>query len=70
MCVAGAAALPVSTYITILCFGFGLPGALACFPIKLEVDVKDLEPELQEKLKSVLDENGQPVTIVKVYKGL
>jgi len=66
----GAAALPVSTYVTILCFGFGLPGALACFPIKLEVDVKDLEPELQEKLKSVLDENGQPVTTVKVYKGL
>ena len=49
-----------------VCFGFGLPAAIAIFPVKLSVDVSELEPEFQ----GLVDSKGNPITAVKVYKGL
>ena len=61
-----ALALPLSTFVTIVAFGFGLPAAISVFPTNLEVNVKDLEPEFHD----LCGLDGKPVETVNFYKGL
>jgi len=58
-----AVSVPLTTLMTIVSFGFGLPAAVAYFPQVGSLDVEDLEPEL----RALLDEN---VTEVFYNKGL
>eukprot|EP00656_Telonema_subtile_P008926 TRINITY_DN14172_c0_g1_i2.p1 TRINITY_DN14172_c0_g1~~TRINITY_DN14172_c0_g1_i2.p1 ORF type:complete len:359 (+),score=81.08 TRINITY_DN14172_c0_g1_i2:70-1146(+) len=67
LCAANPAlTLPLSTYMTMVCFGFGLPAAIAVFPTELDIKVKDLEPEFH----GLTDKQGKPVETVYFYKGL
>jgi len=67
LCVANPfLSLPISTYVTMVCFGFGLPAAIAIFPTELEIQVSDLEPEFH----GLKDDQGNLVDKVYFYKGL
>eukprot|EP00658_Telonema_sp_P-2_P025069 TRINITY_DN20091_c0_g1_i3.p1 TRINITY_DN20091_c0_g1~~TRINITY_DN20091_c0_g1_i3.p1 ORF type:complete len:250 (+),score=48.66 TRINITY_DN20091_c0_g1_i3:535-1284(+) len=61
-----AIGLPLSTFLTMICFGFGLPAAIAVFPTELDVKVSDLEPEFH----GLVDQDGKPIETVYFYKGL
>jgi len=55
--------IPLTTLITIISFGFGLPGAVAYFPQFGSLPVEQLEPEIQKELDA-------DVTTVYYNKGL
>jgi sideroflexin-5 len=56
----------ITTYISVLSFGFGLPASVAIFPQVSAIEVKDLE----EKFKGMTDSHSQLLHTVYYNKGL
>ncbi|GKZ00584.1 hypothetical protein MPSEU_001010600 [Mayamaea pseudoterrestris] len=60
-------AVPVSTYMTLVCFGLGLPATVAIFPQIAEIKAKDVEHEYQHLRNAKTD---QPYEVFYYNKGL
>lgn len=59
-------AIPLSTLVTMIAFGLGLPAATAVFPQYGNMDTADLE----DQFRSLTDDQGQPIKTVWYNKGL
>jgi tricarboxylate carrier len=55
-----ASVLPVTTYLLLIAFGFGLPAACAVFPRMSSINTEDLEPEVRLHLKGTGSEGKLP----------
>ena len=60
-------AVPVSTYMILVCFGLGLPATVAIFPQIAEISADDVEHQFQH-LKNA--KTNQPYQVFYYNKGL
>lgn len=61
-----AVAVPLTTYLILVCFGFGLPFAIAVFPQFGEISAAEVE----EQFRGVKDSTGNTMEKFKYNKGL
>lgn len=61
-----AVSVPLTTYLLLVSFGFGLPFAIAVFPQYGEIDVSEVE----DKFKNIKDKDGKVMTKFSYNKGL
>jgi Sideroflexins len=59
--------LPATTFFLLVAFGIGLPAAIAVFPQECAIDVKELEPELQQLVDP---HTNEPYRTLYFNKGL
>lgn len=60
--------IPLTTYLLLVSFGFGLPFAIAWFPQYGEITVDEVEPKF--KSKEITDSRGNVLRTFKYNKGL
>lgn len=61
-----ALAVPLTTYLLLVSFGFGLPFAIAVFPQYGDISADEVE----EKFRGAINPDGTPINAFKYDKGL